>query len=135
MPYMIHFGVVLLLLLQISSHGQTAPVAGKQDTAKSTKTTTVTENDLLEGDMIIDKTMMNIIANQTVNTKRSAVTNGVRLWSNGVVPYIINNQLSSYAQSIIRQAIAELHASTCIKFKRRISINEFHYVEFIKGNG
>jgi hypothetical protein len=50
--------------------------------------------------MIIDQTMMNIIANQTVNTKRSAVTNGVRLWWNGVVPYIINKQLCKISKRL-----------------------------------
>lgn len=44
--------------------------------------------------MIINPTMWKIITSQTaVGNKRAAITNRVRLWPGGIVPYTINNQL------------------------------------------
>ena len=123
----------MLFLLAISHPSQFAPLVENEDITKRAKTTAVTENDLLEGDMVKDQTVLDIVRNQTGDSKRSATTNGVKLWKNGIVPYIISNQLSTNAKLIIYQAIAKLHASTCVRFKQRTT--ELNYVEFIQGNG
>ena len=43
--------------------------------------------------MIVDQTVLDVISNGTTATKRSAVTDGVKLWPNGVVPYVISTHL------------------------------------------
>lgn len=120
-----------LVLLQTIDYGQTKAVSNP----KNKKPDKIKENDLLEGDMIIDHTVWNIITNQTVaiKSKRSAVTNGVKLWPRRTVPYTINSQLGSSATKAISDAISDLNQQTCIKFVRRTY--EYSYVEFIKGNG
>ena len=68
--------------------------------------------------MIIDQKVWDIITNQTiVENKRSAVTSGVMLWPNGIVPYTIDRQLGMRANCTLTSVIEQQIYSYTLDFK------------------
>jgi len=83
------------------------------------------EGDLFEGDI----EMTPELAKSLVSGNAYASTIG-RQWPGGIVPYVIG---ISSATGVIKAAIAEYHAKTCLKFVPRT--NQRAYVYFTTGSG
>ena len=55
---------------------------------------------------------------------------GVNLWPNGRVPYVISEELDSNAREKINEAIEEFHQKTCVNFEPRLKSDQ-DYVRFV----
>jgi len=96
-----------------------------------------TKMEFFEGDIIWTKRLKAQIGQMEANegvSKFDAINNGA--WPGGVVPYTF---ASGFAyQSIVRTAIAEYNAKTCIRFKpytAALARRAGGYVEFMHGGG
>ncbi|KAL9972737.1 hypothetical protein ACROYT_G019101 [Oculina patagonica] len=97
--------------------------------------------DKFEGDIKLTPNVEAIVAEGVKKKEknkpaaRGAVTNQIRLWDNGRVPYIIDSAFDSYPsdRQAIQEAISEVHQISCVRFVPRTS--EQYYVRFIRGSG
>ncbi|KAI2811260.1 hypothetical protein BLOT_002433 [Blomia tropicalis] len=63
---------------------------------------------------------------------RSALPDDIRLWPNGVIPFVIDQSLHSN-RALILKAIANYYQHTCIKFIPHS--NEYDYINITKDHG
>ncbi|XP_068702113.1 astacin-like metalloprotease toxin 1 isoform X2 [Montipora foliosa] len=90
----------------------------------STELPWMSRSDLLEGDIVVEGVM---------NHARASVTKQIYLWSGGLVPYVFDPSLTSYARLVITKAMRTLEKLSCVRFKKRT--NEGYFVRFIRGQG
>ncbi|XP_067039270.1 zinc metalloproteinase nas-4-like isoform X2 [Acropora muricata] len=84
----------------------------------------MSRSDLLEGDIML---------NSTMNPSRASVTKEIYLWNNGIVPYVFDSSLTSYARLVILKAMRTLEGISCVQFKQRKENR--YFVRFIRGQG
>ncbi|XP_031553445.1 zinc metalloproteinase nas-15-like [Actinia tenebrosa] len=82
---------------------------------------------VIEGDIYVDKSTTNILGALQNGVARDAITNAVRLWPRGRVPYVFG-RVSSRVKSAFRQAIAEYNRYSCIRVVPRTSEKDYIYV-------
>ncbi|KAI1285046.1 Zinc metalloproteinase nas-8 [Halotydeus destructor] len=82
--------------------------------------------DIVEGDILVPKGSGSPFK---VAYKQSTG----RLWPNGIVPYVISNEMNDHKKKyvLLGQQLIEKH--TCVRFQKRT--NEYNYVEYINGHG
>mgnify|MGYP002804199384 FL=1 len=64
---------------------------------------------------------------------RALVKDVRRTWTNGIVPFVIKDNVDNVRKGIVKAAIKHWQEKTCIKFKPKE--NEKDYVEFEQGDG
>jgi len=84
------------------------------------------------GDIALTAHQERTIYNAT-GIERNAIRDLSDRWSNGRVPYDLGSTFSSNEKEVIRQAIADYSANTCLEFVERNG--ESDYVEFVKEGG
>lgn len=97
--------------------------------------------DKLEGDIKLSPNVESLVAGGVEKDKKDepyekgAVTNKIYLWTNGIVPYVIDSAFGRYSSDsqAIKDAIATVEQISCVRFKTRT--NEQYYVKFVRGNG
>ncbi|XP_022806561.1 zinc metalloproteinase nas-4-like [Stylophora pistillata] len=97
--------------------------------------------DHLEGDIKLSPNVQSLVAKGVKTDKnyepneRGAVTNKIYLWTNGIVPYVIDSAFDSYSSDrrAIKDAIATVEQISCVRFKTRT--NEQYYIKFVRGYG
>ncbi|XP_073253971.1 hatching enzyme 1.2-like [Porites lutea] len=88
--------------------------------------------EIIEGDILMtDNLRRTLNAAGKSRNKRDIVTDMVMRWPDGVVPYVLDANLSKQALVAIRKAMREFRKRSCVKFVPRI--NEQDYIEF-EGN-
>jgi len=86
-----------------------------------------------EGDIILsDLEQLNQL-NQSAAVQNNAVKQSQKIWSKGVIPYVISNSFNAYERGQIASAMASYHAKTCIKFVPRSSHRD--YIHLYRGSG
>ncbi|XP_077544736.1 astacin-like metalloprotease toxin 5 [Haemaphysalis longicornis] len=96
---------------------------------------TVGPNGLFEGDIMLHGNSGNGtpgMSNSLFEARIALYTN-VRLWENGTIPYVIDDELKQQKQ-LIRRAMDEIEKVTCLRFVPRTSQHE-DYVRLVNGNG
>jgi len=88
-----------------------------------------------EGDIELTPLQERQILNATIanGTERNAIINTNSKWPSGRVPYAFTSVFSESEKNVVRQAIADYSANTCIQFVERNG--ERDYIEFIKNGG
>ena len=66
----------------------------------------------------------------TTTTNMDPLDYRVNLWPNVRVPYVISEELDSYAREKINEAIEEFHQKTCVNFEPRLKSDQ-DYVHFV----
>ena len=66
----------------------------------------------------------------TTTTNMDPFDDGVNLWPNGRVPYVISKELDSSAREKINEAIEEFKQKTCVNFEPRLKSDQ-DYVHFV----
>ena len=93
---------------------------------------------LFEGDLKIPDALIQHYYNMSSigfpiqnNSSREvrAVASNVRLWENGIIPYIISSSFSSDRQEVIRDAMDIWEDNTCLRFVPR-GWKHLHYLRF-----
>ena len=64
---------------------------------------------------------------------RTKITEAVKLWPGGIVPYVISEEFDSITQDKIKKAIKEFNYKTCIKFVPKHRSDD-DYVVFVISN-
>jgi len=91
---------------------------------------------LLEGDMILSKEQIRRAEEEEdIDSSRKRGAMKSKLWTNGIVPYIIDSSLSRYSRAVsaIRDGMQEWTSKTCIRFKKKTS--ESAYIRFRSSSG
>ncbi|XP_078369548.1 zinc metalloproteinase nas-4-like [Oculina patagonica] len=89
------------------------------------------QDDIIEGDILVTEPLRNVLKAGKSRKRRDIVSDMVKRWPDGVVPYTLDSSLNKEALKAIRKAIREFHKRTCVKFVPRTE--EHDYVEF-QGN-
>ncbi|XP_050032328.1 astacin-like metalloprotease toxin 5 isoform X1 [Dermacentor andersoni] len=63
---------------------------------------------------------------------RTAVTNDLLLWPEGIIPFVVESSLGRYTE-MIRQAIDEIEGKTCLRFVPRTTQRD--YITIYRGSG
>ncbi|XP_020603064.1 zinc metalloproteinase nas-4-like isoform X2 [Orbicella faveolata] len=93
---------------------------------------TVNDHDeVIEGDILVTEPLRNVLKAGNSRAKRDIVSDMVKRWPDGVVPYKLDSSLNKEAFKAIRKAIREFHKRTCVKFVPHT--DEHDFVEF-QGN-
>jgi len=107
--------------------------ANKGTSGFSTGNKLYKEDEMLEGDIVLTPKLRQFLDNQRDGKKISPFDAAVRsAWPGARVPYTFARGFAY--QSVVKQAIAEYNAKTCIKFVPRTS-SDRSYVEFMHGGG
>ena len=94
-------------------------------TTTTTTTTTTTEMDPF------DRLFWALESLSTLfQERKDPLDDRVNLWPNGRVPYVISEELDSYAREKINEAIEEFHQKTCVNFEPRLKSDQ-DYVHFV----
>lgn len=64
---------------------------------------------------------------------RNAVASDDYIWPNGVIPYLIDGDLSS-RKDLIQNAMNQIQRFTCIRFRPKTA-DDRYYIRLFKGNG
>lgn len=117
---------VLASLLTTESIGypNTAYAAPSQRNSNS-------DDEIIEGDILVTEPLRRALKAGNSRTKRDIVSNKIKRWPDGVVPYKLDSSLNKDALKAIKEAIREFHQRTCVKFVPHT--NEQDYLEF-QGN-
>lgn len=87
--------------------------------------------EIIEGDILLTDNLRRVRNAVESRRKRDIVSDMVKRWPDGLVPYTIDSSTNKEAVTAIRKAMREFHQRTCVKFVPRT--NEEDYVEF-EGN-
>lgn len=86
------------------------------------------EDEIIEGDILVTEPLRSVLKAGKSRTRRDIVSDTVKRWPDGVVPYKLDSSLSKDALKAVRKAIREFHKRTCVKFVPYS--NEQDYLEF-----
>ncbi|XP_046854247.1 zinc metalloproteinase nas-15-like isoform X2 [Xenia sp. Carnegie-2017] len=90
--------------------------------------------ELIEGDIVLDKTMAFALANfkesTSVRRKRDVSDQTVNIWKDGVIAYVISDEMSGIGRRIIRKAFRKIAHRTCVRFIPKQNEHK-DYVKFI----
>lgn len=100
-------------------------------TAAPRQRTVNDHGEVIEGDILVTEPLRNVLKAGKSRAKRDIVSDMVKRWPDGVVPYKLDSSLNKEALKAVRKAIREFHKRTCVKFIPRT--DEHDYVEF-QGN-
>jgi len=93
----------------------------------------IKEEDMLEGDIVMTRSLKRYLNNQRSGKKVTAFDAMVtRAWPNGRVPFTYGN-LSPKFRRNVDKAVEEYNRKTCIRFVRRT--NERSFIEFVSSSG
>jgi len=107
--------------------------AAKKTSGFSSNNKLIKEEDMLEGDIVLNPQLKEFLNNQRSGKEITAFDAAVRkAWPNARVPYTFARGFRY--TSVVRQAIAEYKAKTCISFEQKTS-RDRSYVEFMHGGG
>lgn len=85
--------------------------------------------DIIDGDIVLDERSLYKLKGVAIN--RNVPTN-VQLWTNGVVPYILDSSVDATLKQAMLDGIAEFNKYTCLKIIPRT--NERDYIRIVKPN-
>jgi len=94
--------------------------------------------DAFEGDIIlanqeeVDHINQSMLA-ENIFPQKNAVIKPDRVWTNGVIPYVISSSYNSQQRGNIATAMRNYHQQTCVKFVQRT--NQRDYIHLYRGNG
>jgi len=133
--------LILLMLAVAAAQDQVQITELEINDGAASRSTSLGENehpDLLEGDIIMTKSLERQIDNMGFAAKNGitgsqfdAIAN--RAWVNGRIPYVFSGSFNSKGRKVVREAIAEYHKHTCIRWVPRG--RERSYVTFFHGSG
>ncbi|XP_067040588.1 hatching enzyme 1.2-like [Acropora muricata] len=87
--------------------------------------------DIIEGDILVTDAFKHAREAGKSREKRAIVSDAIKRWPNGLIPYTKDSTLNKDALTAIEEAIHEFHKRTCVKFVPRT--DEADYIEF-EGN-
>ncbi|XP_046854243.1 zinc metalloproteinase nas-14-like [Xenia sp. Carnegie-2017] len=95
-----------------------------------------TEPSLFEGDIVFDQNIKKLILSNNVRfrRKRNVVANKVKLWPDGVIPYIIDDTVDTPVRKRIRRAFRHISKRSCISFIPRMEKHK-DYITIKSGVG
>ncbi|XP_050391294.1 uncharacterized protein LOC126810336 [Patella vulgata] len=85
-----------------------------------------------QGDIILDQVSEKYIYHDYQirrRRKRATIRVKSRLWKDGIVPYLIVNEINPVAKKWILKAMAHIQENTCVRFKKKKKSDK-HYVLF-----
>merc|ERR1712046_58713 len=85
--------------------------------------------DMYQGDMVLTPDQRKAVTEGSFSY--GSVTYG--RWTNGIIPYQIENSIGSAGRSAIMAAIADYHRYTCLRFRPRN--RDSNYISFYRGGG
>lgn len=121
MKTLIIYVLATLLTTEMVQFPNTAHAAPSQRNFKS-------EDEIIEGDILVTEPLRRVMNAGNSRTRRDIVSNKIKRWPDGVVPYKLDSSLSKEAIKAIKVAIREFHRRTCVKFV--LHTNEQDYLEF-----
>uniref|UniRef100_A0A914CA48 Metalloendopeptidase n=1 Tax=Acrobeloides nanus TaxID=290746 RepID=A0A914CA48_9BILA len=66
--------------------------------------------------------------------RRNGVTNVVKKWANGRIPYVLSTQYNERERAVLARAFQEYHTKTCIRFVPKTAFdNDYLYIGKIDG--
>src|SRR5215831_5481700 len=83
----------------------------------------------VEGDMVFTQKQIDAITQYNATSARTFTSNILKLWPNGVVPYVINGAFSANDQSNILYGISQWQGVGGLNFVQRT--NQTNYIEFM----
>ncbi len=86
---------------------------------------------IYQGDIVLNEDQINVLFNNSSNTKSGIVTNSIKYWHNHKVYYSFSSEFT--LKQNVYDAIREWEAKTSLRFIE--SKNSKDYIEFIHGNG
>jgi len=84
---------------------------------------------MYQGDMVLTSDQRKAVTEGSFSY--GSVTYG--RWTNGIIPYQIENSIGSAGRSAIMAAIADYHRYTCLRFRPRN--RDSNYISFYRGGG
>ncbi|XP_068719793.1 hatching enzyme 1.2-like [Montipora capricornis] len=115
--------LVIVILMEFFSKVISAPWLNKRHSNE--------QIEIIEGDVLVTDNLRDARKAGKSRDKRDIVSDMVKRWPDGVVPFTIDSSIGKEALSAIKKAMHEFHKRTCVKFVPRT--DEPDFIEF-EGN-